>query len=656
MGNRLSEATPTITQEEMALFGGLELDTSSIPERHNPANGLTKWQRFLVTNLYDTQIERRRKYLKQLGYELDDGDGDSYRLLGHNTKFQPIEPVFDLRSSADFATEAFMDVGDVTFDSLAGVFQASAALMGGAAGLLGGPVPAFAAAVGAGTVANAFSEGVKADIGDFFLEDDGKDAPLDMKDVAFQSVLVGLMGAAGKPLSKFWTGAKVTGKKAVRSVLKQMMIRKSKNTMNARMAEKVAANPEMFLPESTTNSVKKLLGIQEEIFGTTMEHPHSTRQLTGGVAADAIEPLNKRADLEIEKLALMPEANFEFEDLRKAVTLKFSNILKKEVLEEEDEQALKYLNKEFSDLKKQFTVVPPTSKILDAKGNVPKPPEPFMKPISFKAGREFLKRIQNATYQEASSVKNNGVLKRAASGLKELADRKAAELGSDLPAINAKRSKILSIYPEMQRLLTDGHLENSHLGKSKTSKEKVNNILTVADELLGTDLADRIETLQFKAAMENIYDTPGNFGTGNAVRDFVVGGIKEAPKKAFAGGVMASVVPGIGPQAGASMGAAHGFLQGGADALILSQPENMMKKFIKINNHISDLEQGIVRTRPNSIAGGLGQVSQQVFDGVQAPTPEEEEAGQSLIDRGTNTDPSTTITEEELKLFENLGN
>src|SRR5262245_11787649 len=72
----------------------LELD---LPDLKNPEvnsrsneNGISDWQRFVVKNIFDTQPAKRKSYLKRLGYETGK-DGESYRPIGSDSAFQPIE-------------------------------------------------------------------------------------------------------------------------------------------------------------------------------------------------------------------------------------------------------------------------------------------------------------------------------------------------------------------------------------------------------------------------------------------------------------------------------------------------------------------------------------------------------------------------------------
>ncbi len=60
--------------------------------------------------------------------------------------------------------------------------------------------------------------------------------------------------------------------------------------------------------------------------GTSVENPKSTRELTAGIAKDTIAPLNKQAELEIDRLAHDPDANFTVEELSDMIDGKIQEI------------------------------------------------------------------------------------------------------------------------------------------------------------------------------------------------------------------------------------------------------------------------------------------------------------------------------------------
>jgi hypothetical protein len=136
-------AEPNLPPELEAL--DLELPDAHDP-RSNPGasnlNGLDDWQRWVVKNIFDTQPAKRKSYMKRLGYELGE-DNESYRPIGSDGSFQPIEPGEDSVLSWIAAhnlftekgrAEVMRDFADVGYDTLVAAPMITAAGAKGAAG------------------------------------------------------------------------------------------------------------------------------------------------------------------------------------------------------------------------------------------------------------------------------------------------------------------------------------------------------------------------------------------------------------------------------------------------------------------------------------------------------------------------------------------
>lgn len=617
----------------------LELE---IPDLHDPTvnpgasnlNGLSTWQRWAVKNVFDTQPEKRRSYMKRLGYELGK-DNESYRPIGSDGSFEPIEPddssflpawnVFTPKGRE----ELMRDFGDVAFDlGIAGPTIAAMSAAGGAAGTTAGAAkgaavgaavttptgPGALAGAGAGAtvgsvlggLAGAFaggaggyavSETVKDQIADTFLDER---IPLDQQELLYGSLTTGLFSAAGKGGADFIKSWKLNKAKALQAAMKEAAVRKSNGTWNMDLAEDLAKDPEKYTPERVKGAQEKLLDFANSIFGTSVENPRSTRQLKGGVARKAIEPLNDLADLEIEKLSRMPEANFTVDELVGVLQEKTRSLAKKKFKTQDEERAVAFFRDEIGRLKDKMRIPKPeASAIIDPSTGRPfaaaEAAEEF-KELTFKEGRDWLKRIQNAAFEEGS-VKDNGTVKGFAHGLKELADTKAGTVGSDLPKINAKRSEILKTHGNMVQLVKDGGLQAAHTGRDSLNKTRVRRMFEEADRVLGTNLSEGSQTLQFQAAVERLYESPAAFGSGSVLGDAMREGLKEAPKQAFRygalGGAAGAVLPGTASAklagGAAAVGAVKGFAQGARDGASFSSPDTLVKSFSRVKTRIDDL-------------------------------------------------------------------
>lgn len=617
----------------------LELE---LPDAHDPSanpgasnlNGLDTWQRWTVKNVFDTQPKKRAAYMKRLGYELGK-DNESYRPLGSTGSFEPIEPdgkdflpAWNLFTKEGWQ-ELGRDFGDVAYDfgiaaptiaAMTGAGAAAGTSLGAAKGGTLGAAGGTAVAPGPGTVAggaagvtiggilgglggaftggaggHAVSETIKDQIADAFLDEE---IPLDQQELLYGSLVTGFLSAAGKGGTDFIKNYKLNKAKNLQAALKEAAVRKSNGTWNQELATKMAESPEQFTPEAVKGSQEKLVDFADSVFGTSVENPKSTRQLRGGVARAAIEPLNDRADLEIQKLSKTPEANFTVDELVGILKEQTKTLAKKKFKTQDEERAIAFFRDEITKLKDKTRVVKEASTIIDPStgrpfGDATGAAEEFAE-LTFGEGRDWLKRVQNAAFEEGP-VKDNAVVKGMAHGLKELADTKAGLVGSDLPAINAKRSEILTTYKNMQQVIKDGTLQAAYTGKDRIAKVRTRRAFEEADRVLGTKLAEGAESLQFKAAVENLYNAPAAFGSGSVLADAMREGLKQAPKEAFRYGTVAgaaTVLPGVGPALvppAAALGAVKGFAKGAKEGAAFSSPDNLIQNFSKVKVRVDDL-------------------------------------------------------------------
>lgn len=634
-------------------------------------NGLSDFQRFAVKNLFDTQIARRRTYMKKLGYELDE-EGENYRPIGSDGNFEPIDPggikdtffaipkLFSEEGRREVAAELWRDATDLTYDL--GVASPMIGGMGALGGGLGaakgaaagagvgaaiasptGPGALGGAGVGAGvggllggvlgTVAgasagNAMSETMKLGIGDFLMDES---VPVNMQELVYQSLVTGMLSGIGKLGSEGIKKLKLARAEDYKNALKEAAIRKSNGTFNEKLAEDLAMNPQKYAPDNVKDAQKKLLGISDEIFGTSAERPKSTRDLTGGLAKKAIEPLNARADLEMDKLSKMPEANFTVDEIVNTVKSKVESLTQKKFKTQDEERALAFLNDEIKNLKSKFAI--PTTEAASVRDPITglttttKPTGGGFKELTFKEGRDLLKRWQNAAYEEGP-VKDNGVVKSITGGLKQLADQKAGALGSDLPKINAERSKIQTVYKNLYQTLTPAKMQSAFVGNDNVAKDNVRRVLADADATLGTRLSEAIETAQFQAAVHKFFENPRAFGSGAVFTDMMREGLRQAKNKAIIGSTAgAAAGTAVGGFAGAGKGGALGGTIGGIKGLVsgakegaaFSSPDDLLQNFSKVKVRIDDLAKDPGSFWTQGIRGAVrGPVSPSVVTGTQA--------------------------------------
>jgi hypothetical protein len=611
------------------------LDLSSLDNINDPKvnkaanqNPLGNFERFIATNFFDTQPERRKQYLKQLGYEMNPKDENLYRPIGSDGNYQEIDPdnaFLGFIPAYKFWTEEgrkelARDFGDISYDMLEGVGLGSAsaaaftggATVGGAQGALigsaGGPAGAtiggsagalvggLGAAFTAGTAAKVASEKFKETIGNLMLDED---IPLDKKRLMYQSLTAGALSAAGTSLGKVINNWSKISTENAQSALKQAAIRKSNGTFNSELMDDLVKNPKDYTPQAVDDATSKLLDLKDTIFGTSVENPYTTRQLKGGIAKDKINKLNNQADLEIQKLSNMDEANFTVKEIVDVMRDKLKEVGSKTFQTDAEIKAAKYFRKEINRIIKRASEpeVKATSNapvILDQAGN-PIQSNTGLRDLTFKEGRDLLKSWQNAAYEEGP-IKGNRIAIDLARGLKDLADDKAQALGSNLKSINQKRSEILTTYGNMQKMIKDGSMQNAFVGKDSIAKESVRRMFDKMDEVLGTNLGPTIEKAQFQSAVERLYKSPNAFGSGSVVGDALKEGLRSAPSEAFKfgtlGGALGAVTPGGAAQTAstlAGVGAVKGFVEGARRGAQLASPETMINQFTKQNANLTRL-------------------------------------------------------------------
>lgn len=673
-------------------FDSITLDTSGLGNPSDPQQNLASseneiddWQRWVMTNLMDTQPKKRANYLRRLGFEMNPKNENEYRPLGSDGNYAEIDPdpgrflgviPLPFNSSKGGWTEFLKDFGDFAWDTVEGGLTGLATLAaippsaaagagpGATVGSMFGPGGTAAGAtissvitgalggIGAGASTKAAFEILKGSLADTFTDED---VPLDTHKVLYDSLLTGIfstgLAGAGKAFNQ-WRRMKAED---LTKSLKEIAVRKSNGTFNQRLMDDFVKNPLQYTPEKVKEATDKLLGIQDFIFGTSVENPYTTKQISGGIAGKAIEKLNKRADIEMDKLSQLDEASFTVPELFDIVYKPLKKY-DKTFNTQSELKAAKYLKKELKRIMKAardksqkagVAVLDDQGRPLQGEG------EEVFRKLNFKEARDLLKDWQNAAYQEGP-VKGNRIMKEITANFKSAADKKAENLGSDLRVINDKRSEILKLYNRMYRSIKDGSMQNAYVGKDSFSKSKVKRVIEDMDRILNTQVGPTLERAQYRAAVQRLYDSPSAFGSGSVLADGLKQGFKEAKTGAFAGGTLGGAASFGNPYAiitGASLGGLTGMAKGTKRGISFSKPEKLVKEFsdqtdliAKLDDNLADPEtvwEAAQKTfKSPAVLGGQAarEVSQESFE----PMPDEG----PVLPKTSATEPRTPLQQE----------
>lgn len=595
------------------------------PVRTEP---LSTEERLIVQNLFDTQPAKRAAYMKQIGLEVDPKDENKYRPLG---SVEPYQAEIDPGIGAIFRKggwgELMKDAADLGFDvGVTGPLTAAGGGMGGTAGAAV-PIPGMAilGAIAGGAAGNASSEAIKKYAGDVVLDEA---IPQDMKLTAMQSMVAGIAPEAIKGLA---LGGKTAFTKMLES-RKNAIINVAKNAgggVTPGLLERAAAEPEKFTSEAVKNASEKLGATYKAILGIDPSDPitmKSTRQIKpDSVLGQAVKPLNEAATAEVNKLAQIPEANWKVGELLQPLRRQIAVLSDKFSRTADEEAALKYLRGKAGEIEK--TAVERMGK-------------PGIKPddleIDYKQGRDVLKTIQDDAFNR--EVPGNSFLRQAVGGgqgqLRQLADEKAAKLGSNLPEINAKRAEIMDTFQDLKTNITPSKITSAYIGNDDIAKSETRRALGKLDAVAGTQYSKAIEDGALQRVVENVYTNPQAFGSGRSTPSIMGGAIKGAGMGAAAGGGLGAAVGLPGP--GAAVGALTGGYMGAQQAADLSKPERIIPRLGELASQIESVK----AYTPGQLLQGAG-----VGVGVEGsklvnPTPEE------AVKRLPTPAPSSPVSED----------
>lgn len=564
--------------DQGGLLAGVEFEEDNF--RKEP---ITNEERLIVQNLFDTQPERRMAYLKKIGFEMNPKDDNKIRPLGSDISWDnaaEIDPgILDTFKKGGFgalAKESFKDMTDVGWDM---VIQNAASAGGATIGATGGAttgsvVPGVGTAAGGlvggvlgGAAGNVASEALKVAAGDLLLDES---IPADKGLMAVQSLTVGAMPSILKGVTKGGLGV-VQGALNLR---KQSIIAAAKRAGNGLtdvMIDRAAKNPEMFTEEAVQGASQRLTGTYKHIFGIDPKDA-LTPKLAKKIQPDSVfgqklAPLNRAANEEISALAMMPEASFKGSELLGPVDSAIMRLSGKADRTVDENAALNYMKSKrtviVENLKKD---VPATAKF-----------DPYNAQMDFRSGREILKVMQDDSFNR--ELPGSSVIGQIAGGFRQIADDKAAAVGSKLPEINQTRSDILSVFDEARANLTPSKMEKAFVGEENIAKGEAQLALSNMDQLFGSDFSRQVEDGSLQAQVLKAYKLNKNQGSGGTNAAMVSGAINGATKGAGVGAVAGLAVPGMSKPA-AIAGAIGGAAVGARNAVLTSTPERAMNAVV----------------------------------------------------------------------------
>ncbi len=594
-------------------FAGINLvDESAKPAvRTTP---LTMEERLIVQNLFDTQPERRKAYMEQIGFELDPNDTNKYRPLGSQLEFQAeIDPGTSILFAPGGLKEKFFAIaeetgkdaadliGDLASSVISTAGQAAGAAFGRGAGSAASPtgmiVGGIIGGITGGALGQQAAEEAKTSIGDLYLD---KNIPPDRKIQAVQALIAGvapvMIQKGAKVAKQGFQGLLSTRANAIANAAKS-----AGGGVTDELLAKASNNPEMFTKEAVEGATERLGKTYKDIFGIADDKaitPKSTRAIApDSLFGKAVAPLNKEATEEVSKLSKMPEANWKASDLlgpinrqiealsdvfeptvdQKAALLYLKD--KKKTIENKASEVLasKIPSKSAAKIAEEEAQLALTPGATAAMKKAPKPqPIKFTEDqlmnaeFNFKQGREFLKTLQDDAFDR--EVAGSGYLRQYAGGLRQLADQKAGALGSKLPEINAKRAQILGLFDQAKSTVTPQKLTSAFIGDDTIAKQDTQLVLKAMEDMgIAPGISQSVESGAMQRVLENAYKNPKAFGSGRVQGAMISEGISGGVKGALGGGAVGSVVgaPGTGALIGGATGAVRGVKQGA----MMARPE-----------------------------------------------------------------------------------
>lgn len=579
------------------------------------------FQRLILNNIFDTQPAMRVAYMKKLGYELNPRNDNEYRPLGSSSGYAEIDPgVFDelkkgylverakgsnifksIAAGTDKAADEMAnDFGDLAGTAISGAATAAGARIGSGVGQAGTPLLALATGILGGAGGNAVAEGAKKMIGNVLVDEN---VPIDKSQLVVQSMLSGL----ADPVLKGGINMLKSGKAAWFAARQEAIIealKRSGGGIDDKIIQRAIEEPELFTPEAVKNANVRMKDIFKNLFGldkpTRLDAPD--RIARNGLFGKKIGPDNDLYDAELAILDKNPATKFRAEEIEEPLKKEISSLADLFWRDPEQEAALKALRSDLSSLRDKITV----------NGNT--------RDISFKEAREWLTAKQR-TYSKFSDGKYEhpaGHILAPVYGEREgvlgLVNKKAASVGSPLPEINARRSKILDTYNAAADNITPSNLVNIYGGAENPKKLLLQDLFIEMDSVLGSKLEKSLTDNTMQRALKPLYENPGKaFGSGPLKAQMLQAGIKGALKGGAAGaglGAGTSPLTGFaGPAVGFGVGAAAGGTMAANDAARLASPLNAMAALRENSSKLADATADMMA--PTMLSPATSMISQE---------------------------------------------
>lgn len=556
-------------------FAGIDLTPDPKMKRWR-TEPLSVKERLIINNIFDSQPEKRKAYLQQIGLEANPEDDNVVRPIGSDTPWEDaakIDPgvgadvhkLYQKGGIAAVLKEHLQDAGDIALDTVKASLVTAGGAAGALAGIFTGPMAPVAAVAG-GVLGAGVAESGKQVLADIYLD---KNIPTDYVDMAASSVVEGTLNelgpAAAKAGTQAWKQMITARKNAVVNAAS-----KAGNGLTPDLIVKASQNPEMFTKEATDGAFERMGQTYKQIFGLDPDRAarvQSTRQINpDSLIGQKVNPLNDAATKEIDRLAMDANADFTVGEILSGADAKIAELSGRFDLSHEEREALKYLEK------KRQLVLSKAQPAPDVFGNTIK--DPYNARINFKQGRDFLKAVQDDAFNR--EIPGSSVLKQIAgggpNGLRAMADAKATAAGSNLAEINAQRSKILDTFNLAQEYVKPSTMMNAFVGKDSIQKSQARQAFAEIDGVLGSNIAKQVEDGSMQAVVENAFKVNPTVGSSSVNSAMVSEAISQGWKGATAGGVAGTVAPGVGTVAGAVAGGIAGAARGARQAAALHSP------------------------------------------------------------------------------------
>jgi hypothetical protein len=589
---------------------------------------LTAKQRLIIQNLFDSNTVARKKYLKQLGYEMSDSDDNLIRPLGSKMDYIEIDPGFSdaLKKGGleALGKEILQDAGDIGYDMTDLGTKVIGTIVGAAGG---GGVASIGTAMAGAAAAGALSNTVKQQLRDVFLDEDlDFDTTEMLVDSALSAVGTGVIkgGVKGARLIKDWDlSTRING---IKNALKA-----AGNVPDPGLIEYAAKNPDMFTEEAVKGGATRLADAHKAIFGLdTNEFIKDAKTLRkarpDSYFGKLIAPVMDAQDQAIKALSTDTRANVSYPEAKSQLQSLYES-LETRVLRrnpsDNEKKAFEVVKEQINNLKKMaedkvFSPLKGTE--LSAKTN-PKISDYALKDVTFNFGeaREFLDGLQDTVFNKETKITNT-ILGEAAHGVRvfldNVAQRSGNEIGQELPKLNNRISGMIDDFDIAKEKMNVPNLVRAYVGGAKTPEgriqaNEIQQFIANMDQKYQTQLAQDFEPKTAAAVFEGLYQGAPAKGSSNINAFMVQEFGKGFAQGAGTGGLIGSAFSGIGTVPGVLTGGTVQGLRKATQAATLSRPEQGLRALGPLlqeqaGRSSEDELSIVIRNALDSAKGGIG--------------------------------------------------